>query len=164
MPGMPSCARCAFRHHTEQRLAYAPPRRIVGGSVLRSLAVLGLVGVLVGCATTERPGRTSAPEDPRRMTPTASRIYGMGEQSFKNGRYDEAILLWRHALLQLPEPAAADDLRHKLILRIGYGQLVAHAASGDRTHPANAQQMLLRYAVKHEQLFGDRPGAERQRG
>jgi hypothetical protein len=88
----------------------------------------------------------------------------MGEQSFANGRFDEAIQLWRHALLQLPETPAADELRHKLILRIGYGQIVAHAASGDRTHLVNAQQMLLRYAAKHEQLLGDRAGAERERG
>lgn len=98
------------------------------------------------------------------MTPTASRIYSMGEQSFANGRFDQAILLWRHALLQLPETPAADGLRHKLVLRIAYGQLVAHAASGDRTHLLNAQQMLLRYAAKHEQLFGDRAGAKRERG
>lgn len=128
-----------------------------------SVAMAGLLALLVGCAVAQpEPGAGTAVD--ARTSPTASRMYSMGEEAFAAGRHDAAIRLWRHALLQLPETAAADELRHKLILRIAYGQMVAHAAGGDRTHLLNAQRMLLLYAARHELLFGDTRRAKRERG
>lgn len=49
----------------------------------------------------------------------------MGEEQFAAGHYHEAVELWRHAVLALPAEPDFDDLRHQLVLRLAYGQLMA---------------------------------------
>jgi hypothetical protein len=120
--------------------------------------VLGLL-VLVGCA--------HAPENraPRRagMSASSARIYAAGEEQYAAGRYAAAAALFRHALLQLPETAEADGLRHRLILRIGFTMVRAHHRDGDRTLLVDARRMLVRYLDKHRGLFGDTRRARAER-
>lgn len=122
---------------------------------------MGLVAwlLLAGCATA-RPTTTGGGDDVR----TAQRLYTEGEQRFAAGRADQAVLLWRHAITQLPETSSYDALRHRLLLRLGRGQLVAFQQRGKLAHLYDGKRMLERYLAKHEALFGDGPEARRQRG
>lgn len=113
-----------------------------------------------GCAATQAP----AAEAPATSVPTAQRLYAVGEQHFAAGRAAEAVDLWRHAILQLPETSKYDGLRHKLVLRRAYGQLVAHAQTGDRAFLDDGQTMLLRYLERHEAIFGADKRAQTERG
>lgn len=132
---------------------------MVSGHVLKSwgAALLLLSSAASGCATAR------GTDQGERVAGSAARIYWVGEEQFKAGEYAQAVGLWRHALLQLPETADADDLRHKLILRIAYGQLVAHHHSGDRAQLQAAHVTLNRYLARHEALFGETPKAKEQR-
>jgi hypothetical protein len=98
------------------------------------------------------------------ITPAAKRLYMQGEEHYAKGDYANAVALWRHALLQLPRTPDADELRHKLILRMAHGQLAAYHATADANYLLQAQGMLERYAEKHEALFGDDPEAMKERG
>lgn len=95
---------------------------------------------------------------------TAQRIYMVAEERYAAGDFDPAVELMRHALLQLPASPEHDQLRHKLILRMAHTQLRAHAASGQAAQLVDAQQMLTRYLVRHEQLFGENAVARAERG
>ena len=95
---------------------------------------------------------------------TAARIYTTAEQLVDQGRYGEAVLLVRHAVLQLPEDSGADALRHRLLLRMAYLQMLAADQTGDLAHAQNAKVMLDRYLAKHEGLFGDGEEARAERG
>ncbi|MCA9708268.1 MAG: hypothetical protein KDK70_20625 [Myxococcales bacterium] len=97
-------------------------------------------------------------------TPSAARIYTIGEEQFAAGHYHEAVELWRHAVLALPTTADFDDLRHQLILRLAYGQLMAWSASGNPGYLEDAQQMLERYAQRHEAIFGESDDARARQG
>lgn len=93
----------------------------------------------------------------------AKRLYSIGEQAMGKGRATEAVDLWKRAILLLPATQDYDDLRHRLVLRLGYGMMVASESSGQRAYAVDAAQMLDRYAARHEQLFGDGEKAEKQR-
>ena len=97
-------------------------------------------------------------------TPAADRIYAVAEARVEQGAYGEAALLLRHALLQLPADASGDELRHKLVLRIAYVEMLAWSASGSRVHLEDAERMLQRYLERHEALFGVTQTARDQRG
>lgn len=105
-------------------------------------------------------GRGSAPPSGE---PMAQRLYSAGEQRFAQGRADQAVALWRHAITQLPQTDRYDELRHKLVLRLGYGQLVAYHQTGKLAHLYDGARMLERYASKHETLFGTGARAKAQR-
>ena len=113
--------------------------------------------LLVGCAgrTNASRGPVSATDIGPDRTPSAARIYTIGEEQFAAGHYHEAVELWRHAVLALPTTADFDDLRHQLILRLAYGQLMAWSASGNPGYLEDAQQMLERYAQRHGAIFGE---------
>jgi hypothetical protein len=64
----------------------------------------------------------------------------------------------------LPATADYDTLRHRLVLRLGYGMMVASDQTGKLQFARDAEAMLERYATRHELLFGDGPDAEAQRG
>jgi hypothetical protein len=117
------------------------------------------LGVL-GCAAAPRDARAPT-GDTSQMT--ASRIYEVAEQHVAAENYAAAVLLIRRALLQLPERADADALRHQLLLRLAYVQMLAYDQTGDRAFVDDAQRMLERYLVKHEELFGDGKKAKAQR-
>ncbi|MCA9704943.1 MAG: AgmX/PglI C-terminal domain-containing protein [Myxococcales bacterium] len=137
-----------------------------------------LVGVLMlGCTT--KDGRRPAPTPPssshgdddpsdgsegQPIPAAATRIYMLGEERYAQGRFDEAVALWGHAMLQLPADPSADRVRHKLIARMGYGLLQAHHATGDLSYLVDGQAMCERYLAKHEALFGDGEPAQAQRG
>jgi len=103
----------------------------------------------------ERPGGDQA---------TAQRIYMVAEERYAAGAYAEAVELMRHALLQLPATPQHDRLRHQLVLRMAHTQLRDHAATGEAAPLQDAQQMLLRYAGRHEALFGESQQARAERG
>lgn len=88
----------------------------------------------------------------------------LGEERYTEGRFDEAVALWGHALLQLPADPSADIVRHKLVARMGYGLLQAHHATGDMSYLVDGQAMCELYVAKHEELFGDTEEAAGQRG
>lgn len=94
----------------------------------------------------------------------ARRLYSIGEKTIAAGRASEAVSLWRRAVLLLPATSQYDALRHKLVLRLGYGMLVASSETHERGFAVDAAVMLDRYAARHEQIFGDTPEAEAQRG
>lgn len=115
------------------------------------------VVVLAGCAG--RPG-----SGPTREAPSPARIYTVGEERYAAGRYDEAVQLWRHAILELPPTEGTDELRHQLVLRLAYGQLMAWSQTGNAGYLHDAKQMLERYLERHEQLFGTEAHALAERG
>lgn len=119
--------------------------------------------VLPACASNRTKVEVDVPLE-ESISSTAKGLYNKGEEEFAQGRYGNAVLLWRHALLQLDESKAMDEVRHKLILRMAHGQLAAFEQTRDRTHLTNAARMLNRYAAKHETLFGDGEDAREDRG
>lgn len=118
-----------------------------------------------GCATTPvnaAPSETSAPAVPQ--VSTAKRLYTAGERAFAEGKAAQAVALWRQAILQLPEEPEYDEIRHRLVLRRGYGQLVAHAQTHDRRYLDDGESMLMKYLEQHAALFGDEAAAVKERG
>lgn len=101
--------------------------------------------------------------DPQHAEPAAKRLYNVGEARFAAGYPEQAVILWRHAITQLPPTTHYDDLRHKLILRLAHGQLTAHHKLGKLAHLYDARRMLERYLVTHEDLFGEAGDAKAQR-
>jgi hypothetical protein len=124
-----------------------------------------LLGTLVlapaGKAAPTKPGVTLAAKSD---VTEAKRLYSIGEKVIVTGKAAQAVSLWRRAIVLLPPTAAYDDLRHKLVLRLGYGMIIAAEQTGDREFAVDAAYMLDRYAARHEQLFGDGAAAEKQRG
>jgi hypothetical protein len=128
-----------------------------------SSCVIGL-GTL-GCAATPVNGApAAAPTMSAPQLSMAKRLYTAGERQFAEGKAAEAVALWRQAILQVPESPQYDDVRHRLILRRAYGQLVAHAQTGDRAYLDDGERMLMRYLEHHAGLFGDEADAVKQRG
>lgn len=141
-----------------------------------------VVVLTLGCATKREPATvspepssptaTAEPTTPepdersrqRTVSPTAARIYMLGEERFAEGRYPEAVALWGHALLQLSPDASADTVRHKLLARMGHGLLQAYGATGDPSFLADGKAMCELYLAKHEALFGETEGALAERG
>lgn len=130
--------------------------------------------LLVGCAGSRptRAGSTSqvpssaAPNEPAHpaVTPKSQRLYAVGEVAYIDGHFGEAASLFRQAMLALPPTRDADDLRHALILRIAHTQLRAWDSTGSAAYLEDAESMLLRYADRHEALFGTGPEARAERG
>ena len=134
-----------------------------------------MIGALVGlgsagCAgvSSDAPRTTAAPRQTSTPHPAVSaesrQLYAIGEVAYEDGRYGDAVALFRQALLALPQTAAADDLRHALILRIAHTQLLAWDATGSTTYLTDAQAMLERYAIVHEEIAGDGARAQAERG
>ena len=134
-----------------------------------------MIGVLVGMASagcarvsTDTPKTTAAPRQTSTPHPAVSaesrELYAIGEVAYDDGRYGDAVALFRQALLALPQTAAADDLRHALILRIAHTQLLAWDATGSDAYLTDAQAMLERYVIVHEQIAGDGEQAQADRG
>lgn len=88
----------------------------------------------------------------------------MGETAYQDGRFEAAVALWKHALLQLPQTEAADQVRHQLLMRIAHGQLAVFEQRGSSRHLRDGYAMLQRYLERHEQLFGSTRTAKAQRG
>lgn len=114
----------------------------------------GCLGVLAKRELRDQPADRGA----------AARIYAIAEGQRKAGEYANAVLLVRHAILQLPESEQSDAVRHKLILRMAYLELMAYDDTGDVRFAQDAQKMLEAYVAKHEALFGDSLKAKNQRG
>lgn len=119
--------------------------------------------------TSSRTGHARRSDDEggrraRGAEPVAQRLYQVGEQKFAEGHPAQAVALWRHAITQLPQTERYDGLRHKLILRTGFGQVVAYHATGELVHLFDGKRMLDRYLVAHQALFGESEAAKRERG
>lgn len=114
-----------------------------------------LLLALGGCASA-RHGESAA-------EPTARRMYTAGEARFAAGEPEQAVSLWRRAITQLPPTEQYDAVRHKLILRLAFGQLVAYEHSGNLDFLFDAKQMLDRYLVTHGELFGEGAAAKAER-
>lgn len=110
------------------------------------------------------PDEASSQREGPAISAAAARIYMLGEERYAEGRFDEAVALWGHAMLQLPADSSADTVRHKLIERMGYGLLQAHHATGDLSYLVDGQAMCELYIAKHEALFGETEQARAQRG
>lgn len=117
-------------------------------------AILLLLAI-AGCGSTRHAGGSSEPG--------AKRIYNAGEARFAAGEPEQAVSLWRHAITQLPSTEQYDALRHKLILRLAFGQMVAYQHSADLAYLFDAKQMLDRYLVAHAELFGEGAAAKGER-
>jgi hypothetical protein len=122
--------------------------RKVVSTVLGALALTSLAG----CAGVGTRGAS---------TPSARALYVSAETRVQEGHYNDAALLMRHALLKLPADESGDHLRHELVLRIAYVEMLAWANTGNHTHLEDARQMLLRYLERHEALFGHEGKAQR---
>lgn len=114
---------------------------------------------LTGCAGRVAPSPTSRAD----RTPSPARIYSIGEEQFAAGHYAEAVTLWRHAIAELPTTRSYDDLRHKLLLRLAHGQLMAWSQTGEVAFLEDAQLTLERYASRYESIFGDGQAAVSRR-
>lgn len=127
--------------------------------MLRSFVFAALLvstgATVAGCATAG-PAKQS--------TPTAKRLYNVGEERFAAGEPEQAVQLWRHAITQLPPTKDFDALRHELILRLAFGQIVSYHHGGKLVHLFDAKRMLERYLVAHEGLFGEAEKAKAERG
>jgi hypothetical protein len=91
------------------------------------------------------------------------RLYTIGEQAMARGKAVEAVALWRRAILLLPDTAEYDAVRHRLMMRLGYGMMVAYEQTGDRDFGHDAVRMLERYADRHTQIFGDDRDKQKER-
>ncbi len=119
----------------------------------------------IGCATAPVPAApTESPVSSAPQLSLARRLYTAGEHEFAAGRADKAVALWRQAILQLPEDETYDDVRHRLILRRAYGQLVAYEQTHERAYLDDGESMLMRYLEHHAALFGDATDAVKERG
>lgn len=94
----------------------------------------------------------------------AQRLYTLGERAMGEGQPTRAVPLWRQAIVALPQTSAYDRLRHRLVLRLGYGLMAAWERSGDRRYLLDAQRLLERYVERHEAIFGDDARARAERG
>lgn len=117
---------------------------------------------LAGCAGTLSQNENLPLESHSRTS--SSRIYTIAEKQAEHGKYADAVMLLRHAILQLPETQANDELRHDLILRMAYLELLAYESSGDRRFVEDAERMLNAYAARHLALFGESEKANAARG
>ncbi|MEM7154661.1 MAG: hypothetical protein AAF799_17565 [Myxococcota bacterium] len=131
-------------------------------SPIRCVALL--LPLAVGCSSDAATSTEVPAHRADRDAPDPSRIYTVGEAHFARGEYSQAVELWRQAIVKLPPTSDADDLRHALILRRAYGQLMAWHHQGDEAHLHDAKQMLERYLVRHEELLGTTDDALAQRG
>lgn len=135
-----------------------------------SWIIVGATLAASGCATTASDGSRSNAPVLTTSTPHPSvseetrQLYAVGEVAYEDGRFEDAVALFRQALLALPRTQAADDLRHALVLRVAHTQLLAWNTTGRGAHLTDARAMLERYVVVHEQLLGNGEHAQAQRG
>lgn len=94
--------------------------------------------------------------------PSAARMYQAAEALVDTGHYADAVRMMRHAVLSLPKNAENDEMRHQLIVRMAYLQLMASEASGDPAYARDAATMLEAYGQRHLALFGDDRNHERE--
>ncbi len=134
----------------------------VGLHVRGLIAIIGAVWVL-GC------GHASTGSDPSAVDGgvgssrvSAARMYQTAEAMVDAGHYADAVRLMRHSILSLPRKAETDELRHALVMRMAHVQLLAAHAGRDPAYALDAAQMLLSYAERHTELFGDEAAKERE--
>ena len=89
-------------------------------------------------------------------------MYQTAEAMVDEGYYADAVRLMRHSILSLPRTQDTDDLRHALVMRMAHVQLLAAEAARDSAYAQDAATMLLAYGDRHETLFGDARGDERE--
>ncbi|HWB75437.1 MAG TPA: hypothetical protein VG755_10780 [Nannocystaceae bacterium] len=134
---------------------------------MATLLGMALVGALMGAAPTGKLGATPPGARDlryRRSNVTeGKRLYTIGEQAMAKGKAAEAVALWRRAILLLPDTAEYDAVRHRLMMRLGYGLMVAYEQTGDRELGHDAVRMLERYADRHTQIFGDDRDKQKER-
>ncbi|HWB75436.1 MAG TPA: hypothetical protein VG755_10775 [Nannocystaceae bacterium] len=126
-----------------------------------------LAAILCAVISAVAPAQASTPSKPARArsdVDEARRLYSIGEAELKKGHAPQAVSLWRRAIVLLPTIAEYDRLRHKLVLRLGHGMLLASEQTGEPRFAIDGARLLDRYLVQHEQLFGYGPDAERERG
>ncbi len=126
----------------------------------RCFAALCIAMVVMGC----REGETSHPPTAERAVsskPSAARMYQTAEAMAADGHYADAVRLARHSILSLPRTADNDELRHALILRMAYLQLLTAQVEQDAAYAQDAATMLLAYGQRHEALFSPDRGEER---
>lgn len=129
---------------------------------MRILALLVGGMLLGGCASTlDQKENVPLAQHTREAS---SRIYTIAENQAEHGEYANAVLLLRHAILQLPETEANDELRHDLVLRMAYVELLAFESSGDPRFAEDAARMLNAYVVRHTALFPEGEKAKAARG
>jgi hypothetical protein len=93
----------------------------------------------------------------------AKKLYTLGERHMADGDAAAAVSLFRKAIAALPQTRSYDELRHDLVMRLGYGMLVAHEQTKDRRYLEEAQRMLERYVERHTQLVGEGERATAER-
>lgn len=134
---------------------------------MATLLGMALVGALMGAAPTGKLGATPPGARDlrfRRSNVTeGKRLYTIGEQAMAQGKAVAAVALWRRAILLLPDTAEYDAVRHRLMMRLGYGMMVAYAQTGDRELGTDAVRMLERYADRHTQIFGGDRDKQKER-
>lgn len=134
---------------------------------MATLLGMALVGALMGAAPTGKIGATPPGARDlwfRRANVTeGKRLYTIGEQAMARGKAAEAVGLWRRAVLLLPDTAEYDAVRHRLMMRLGYGMMVAYEQTGDRAFGNDAVHMLERYADRHTEIFGDERDKQKER-
>src|SRR5262249_12578407 len=123
-----------------------------------------ILSALVSASPAPAAAPAKKPAAKRSDVDEARRLYSIGEAELERGRAPEAVSLWRRAIVLLPATTDYDALRHKLVLRLGYGMLLASEQTGEPRFAIDGARLLDRYLVQHEQLFGFGPDAERERG
>lgn len=124
-----------------------------------------LLPVLSGCAGARGAGAQQPSEvEDARSARTAQTYYLAGEAAYEDADYGQAAALWKRAVIELPRRPAYDGLRHKLLVRVGHGQLMAYASTGDQAYLDEGIAMLEAYAERHTQLLGDTAEAQDERG
>ncbi len=89
-------------------------------------------------------------------------MYETAEAMADAGHYADAVRLMRHSILSLPRKTQNDELRHALLMRMAHVQLLAANAERDSAYARDAAQMLLSYAERHAELFGEEHAKQRE--
>ncbi|WP_157595973.1 hypothetical protein [Plesiocystis pacifica] len=77
---------------------------------------------------------------------------------FERGAYEDAAQGFAQLLLDLPQDASADDLRHLLIQHVAWARIGSYDVGGDASTLDEGEDMLERYLVRHERLLPDAAG------
>lgn len=132
-------------------------------AVARRIALLAPVLIsLMGVGCAHNAARFEGAGE-RHSRKTAQTYYLAGEAAYAKQNFARAAALWKRAVVELPPRPGYDDLRHKLMLRAGHGQLMAYASSQQPIYLEEGVAMLEAYAAKHEALMGDGEQARRER-
>lgn len=128
--------------------------------VRRLITIIGATWVL-GCAHATT-GADPAGDGVGSSRISAARMYETAESMVEAGYYADAVRLMRHSVLSLPRKPETDELRHALVMRMAYVQLLAANAGRDSAYARDAAQMLLTYGERHAELFEGERAKERE--